>query len=65
MTQVLDSDILSKTWIFGYAIFFWAYGLCSIITYLASFFSALFFMDWMTTYDTWNTKCWDWVYAYY
>ena len=65
MTQVLGSDILSKTWIFGYAVFFWAYGMCNIITMLASFFSALFFMDWMTTYDKWEVKCWDWIYAYY
>ena len=63
MTQV--EGLLGSTWIIGYAIFMWAFGLCSIITYLATFFSALLMQDWAVTYQDWTTTCWDAVYAYY
>jgi len=63
MTEV--QGLLGSTWIFGYAIFMWAFGLCSIITYLMTFFKALVLGDWAATYLEWTDTCWDMVYEYY
>ena len=64
MSQLVEG-ILSSTWVFGAIAFIWMYELCSIITVIETFFSALVFGDWIEKYDSQTVKCFNWVYDYY
>ena len=40
--------LFGNSWIIGWALYVWISGLGSLYTTLVSFFTALFFGDWMT-----------------
>jgi hypothetical protein len=63
MTQV--EGILGSTWIIGYALFTYFMGICGLYVMLVSFFSALFFGEWLTKYTEAWSDCYTFIYDYY
>ena len=57
--------MLSNFWIVGWFIYVELYGLCSIYTALVSFFTALFFGDWMTAQTDADAMCYNFLTPYY
>ena len=57
--------MFGNTWIIGWALYVWIYGLGQYYAILVSFFTALFFGDWMTAESDAKDMVYDVLTPYY